>query len=139
MIADNISNYLCNTGAHNIDNDSIIEILKEMQSKGLIHNKLYWPMEANNTTSKSPQSTSWQSKTTPAEENHFIKINDFINKSLPPSRNRSLPGTPIVEPNTPRVYYLLVILPWMLGSKLMKWNVVKLWKWSDTLWRSFDL
>ena len=40
--ADNISNYLCNMGPHNIDNDSIIETLKEMQNTGLI-NKLYRP------------------------------------------------------------------------------------------------
>ena len=56
VTADNISNYLCNIGAHNIDNDSIIKTLKEMQNKGLI-NKLYRPIDASNTTSKTPQST----------------------------------------------------------------------------------
>ena len=56
MTEDNISNNLCNNGAHNIDNDSIIETLKEMQSKGLI-NKLYRTIETNNTASKTPQST----------------------------------------------------------------------------------
>ena len=99
MTADNISNYLCNIGAHNIDNDSIIETLKEIQNKGLI-NKLYRPKEASNTTSKTPQSTPSQSKTKPAEENHFITINDSIDKSIPPLLNRSFPATPIVEPNT---------------------------------------
>ena len=99
VIADNISNYLFNIGAHNVDSDSIIETLKEMQSNGLI-NKLYRPMEVNNTTSKTLQSTHSQSKTPPAEENHFITINDSINKSILPSLNRSLPVTPIVEPNT---------------------------------------
>ena len=103
MTTDNISNYLCNTGSHNIESDSIIETLKEMQNKDLI-NKPYRPIEASNTTSKTPQSTHSQFKTPPAEENHFITINDSINKSIPPSLNRSLPATPIVEANTtPRV------------------------------------
>ena len=56
MTADNVSNYLRNIGAHNIDNDSIIKTLKEMQNKGLVI-KLYRPTEANNTTSKTPQFT----------------------------------------------------------------------------------
>ena len=56
MTADKISNYLCNIGAQNIDIGSIIETLKEMQSKSLI-NKLYRPIETINTTSKTPQST----------------------------------------------------------------------------------
>ena len=107
MTAD-ISNYLCNIGAHNTDNDSILETLKEMQNKGLINN-LYRPIEASNITSKTPQSTPSQSKTPPAEENNFINIiditiNDSINKSTPPSLNRSLPATQFVEQNTtPRV------------------------------------
>ena len=99
MTADKISNYLCNIGAHNIDIGSIIETLKEMQSKSLI-NKLYRPIETINTTSKTPQSTPSQSKTPPAEENHFITINDSINKSIPLSLNRSLFATLIVELNT---------------------------------------
>ena len=70
-----------------------------MQSKDLI-NKLYRLIETNNTTLKTPQSTPSQSKTPPAEEKHFITINDPINKSITPSLNRSLPATPIVEPNT---------------------------------------
>ena len=70
-----------------------------MQSKDLI-NKLYRLIETNNTTWKTPQSTPSQSKTPPAEEKHFITINDSINKSITPSLNRSLPATPIVEPNT---------------------------------------
>ena len=102
MTADNISNYLCNSGVHNIDSDSIIETLKEMQNKGLINN-LYRPIEASNTTSKTPRFTPSQFKTPPAEENHFITINDSINKSIPPSLTRSLPATPFIEPNiTPR-------------------------------------
>ena len=99
MTADNISNYQCNIGAHNIDNDSIIETLKEMQNKGLI-NKPYRPIEASNTTLKTPQSTTPQSKAPPAEENHFVTVNDSINKSILASLNRSLPATMIVEPNT---------------------------------------
>ena len=81
MTAD-ISNYLCNIGAHNTDNDSILETLKEMQNKGLINN-LYRPIEASNITSKTPQSTPSQSKTPPAEENNFINIIDItINDSI---------------------------------------------------------
>ena len=95
MTADNISNYLCNIGPHNIDNDSIIKTLKEMQSKGLF-NKLYRLIETSNTATKTPQSTPSQFKTPSAEENHFITIN----KSILPSLIRSLPETPIVEPNT---------------------------------------
>ena len=84
-------------------NDSIIDNLKEMQNKGLI-NKLYRPIEASNTTSKTPQSNLSQSKTPLVEENNFITINDSIDKSILPSLNRSLPATPFVEPNTtPRV------------------------------------
>ena len=52
------------------------------------------------TTSKTPQSTPSQSKTLPAEKSHFITINDSINKSIPPSLNRTLPATSFVEPNT---------------------------------------
>ena len=54
-----------------------------MQSKDLI-NKLYRPIEDNNTTLKISQSTLSQSKTPPAEESHFITINDCINKSIRP-------------------------------------------------------
>ena len=83
-----------------------------MHSKGLI-NKIYRPIEANNTTLKTSQFTLCQSKIPPAEKNHFITINDSINKTTPPLLNRSLPATSIVEPNTtPRVLsILLVILP----------------------------
>ena len=115
MTADNISNYLCNIGAHNTDNDSVIETLKEMQSKGLI-TKLYRPIETNNTTSKTPQSTTYQSKTPPAEENHFITINDSINKSIPQSLNRSLPANQIVELNT--TLYVLSIGNSSLNARL---------------------
>ena len=82
MTADNISNYPCDIGAHNTDNDSIIETPKEMQNKDLI-NKLYRPIEPSNTTSRTPQSTTSQSKTLTAEKNHFITINGSINKHIP--------------------------------------------------------
>ena len=92
---------------HVIDNDSIVETLKEMQNKCLI-NTFYRPTEASNTTSKTPQSILSQSETPPAEENHFITINDSINKPIPPFLNRSLPATPIIEPNTtPRVFSIV--------------------------------
>ena len=41
---DSISTYLNNKGAHNVDNKSIIEILKQFQGKGLI-NQLYRPID----------------------------------------------------------------------------------------------
>ena len=81
-----------------------------MQNKGLIK-KLYRPIEASNIISKTPQSTLSQSKTPPSEENHFITIIHtiillmIVYKYIPPSLNRSLPATPIVEPNTiPHVF-----------------------------------
>ena len=52
---DSISTYLNNKGAHNIDNRSIIEILKQFQGKGLI-NQLYRPTDTA-ITSKAPHST----------------------------------------------------------------------------------
>ena len=61
----------------------ITETLKYIQSKGLI-NKLYGPIETINTTAITPQSTTSQFKIPPAEENHFITINDSISKSIPP-------------------------------------------------------
>ena len=102
MTTDNIWNYLYNIGAHNLDNDWIIETLKEMQNNGLI-NKFCRPSEASNTTSKTPESTTSQSKTPPAEENHFITINDSINKSILPSLNRSVPATLFVDLNTTNI------------------------------------
>ena len=107
-----------------------------MQNKGLI-NKLYRPIEASNTTLNppSPKSTPLQSKTPPAEENNSI------NKSIPPSLNRSLPATPIVKPNTfPRVLsicnsYLnakLEALKTKLCEKIMAMK-------SHILWMGFDL
>ena len=99
-----------NIWAHNIGIGWIIETLKEMQNKGLIK-KLYRPIEANNIISKTPQSTLSQSKTPPSEENHFITIMHtiillmIVYKYIPPSLNRSLAATPIVEPNTiPHVF-----------------------------------
>ena len=55
---DSISTYLNNKGVHNIDNKSIIEILKQLQGKGLI-NQLYRSIETG-ITSKAPHSTTSQ-------------------------------------------------------------------------------
>ena len=100
---DSISTYLNNKGAHNIDNKSIIEILKQLQGKGLI-NQLYRPIDTA-VTSKAPHSTTSQSVISPLAENHVhdTSDNDIINKPIP-SINRSLPATPMAGINTtPRV------------------------------------
>ena len=60
---DSISTYLNNKGAHNIDNKSIIAILKQLQGKALI-NQLYRPIGIA-ITSKAPHSTTSQSIISP--------------------------------------------------------------------------
>ena len=107
---DSISTYLNNKGAHNIDNKSIIEILKQLQGKGLI-NQLYRPIDTA-ITSKAPHSTTSQSVISPIAENYVNDTsdndiitgdNDIINKSIP-SISRSLPATLMPGINaTPRV------------------------------------
>ena len=100
---DTISTYLNNKGAHNIDNKSIIKILKQLQGKGLI-NQLYRPIDTA-ITSKAPHSTTSQSVISPIAENyvHGTSDND-IDKPIP-SINRSLPATPMAGINTtPRVF-----------------------------------
>ena len=107
---DSISTYLNNRGAHNIDNKSLIEILKQLQGKGLI-NQLYRPIDTA-ITSKAPHPTTSQSVTSPIAENNVTgtsdnyvvtSVNDIINKPTP-SVNRSLPATPMAGINTtPRV------------------------------------
>ena len=86
---DSISTYLNNKGAHNIDNKSVIEILKQLQGKGLI-NQLYRPIDTA-ITSKAPHSTTSQSVISPIAENHVhdtsdndivTSVNDIINKSI---------------------------------------------------------
>ena len=100
---DSISTYLNNKGAHNIDNKSIIDILKQLQGKGLI-NQLYSPIDAA-ITSKATHSTTSQSVISPIAENHVhdtsdndivTSVNDIINKPIP-SMNRSLPATPMAD------------------------------------------
>ena len=93
---DSISTYLNNKGVHNIDNKSIIEILKQLQGKGLI-NQLYRPIDTA-VTSKGPHPTTSQSVISPITENHVhdTSDNDIINKPIP-SINRSLPATPMAD------------------------------------------
>ena len=74
---DSISTYLNNKGAHNIDNKSIIEILKQLQGKGLI-NQLYRPIDTA-ITSKAPHSTTSQSVISPIAENH---VNDTSGNNI---------------------------------------------------------
>ena len=93
---DSISTYLNNKGVHNIDNKSIIEILKQLQGKGLI-NQLYRPID----TSKGPHPTTSQSVISSIAENHVhdTSDNDIINKTIP-SISRSLPATLMAGINT---------------------------------------
>ena len=104
---DSISTYLNNKGVHNIDNKSVIEILKQLQGKGLI-NQLYRPIDTA-ITSKAPHSTNSQSVISTIAENHVhdtsdndivTSVNDIINKPIP-SINRSLPATLMCGINTP--------------------------------------
>ena len=73
---DSISTYLNNKGAHNIDNKSIIEILKQLQGKGLI-NQLYRPIDRA-ITSKASHSTTSQSVISPIAEIMFIDQNHNV-------------------------------------------------------------
>ena len=100
---DSISTYLNNKGAHNIDNKSIIEILKQLLGKSLI-NQLYRPIDTA-VISKAPHSTPSQSVKSTIAENHVndTSDNDIINQPIP-SINRSLPAIPMAGMNTnPRV------------------------------------
>ena len=54
VMEDSISTYLNNKGSYNIDNKSIIEIVKQLQGMGLI-NQLYRPIDTA-VTSKAPDS-----------------------------------------------------------------------------------
>ena len=61
------STYLNNKVENNIDNKSVVEILKQLQCKGLI-NQLYGPIDKA-ITSKVPHSTTSQSVISPITEN----------------------------------------------------------------------
>ena len=91
---DSVSTYINNKGALNIENKSIIEILKQLQGKGLI-NQHCRPIDTA-IISKAPHSTHSQSLISPIAENNVndISDNDIINQSIP-SINRSLPVTPM--------------------------------------------
>ena len=75
-----------------------------MQNK-VLNNKLFRPTEASNATSKTSQSTSSQSKSPLAEENHFITINNSINNSTPPLPNRSCLQLRLLNQTSPGVCY----------------------------------
>ena len=80
---DSISTYLNNEGAHNIDNKSIIEILKRLQCTDLI-NQLCRSIDTI-LTSKASHFTPSQSIMSPIAENHANEAsdNDIINKPIP--------------------------------------------------------
>ena len=77
---DSISTYRKNKGAHNGDNKSVIEILKQLPGKGLI-NQLYRPTDTA-ITSKAPHSIPSQYVISPIAENHVNKPIPSINRSL---------------------------------------------------------
>ena len=68
LTEDSISTYLNNKGAHNIDNKSIIEFVKQLQDKGLI-NQLYRRIDTA-ITSKALHSINSQSVISPIAETH---------------------------------------------------------------------
>ena len=103
VTVDSISTYLNNKGTHNIDNKSVIEILKQLQGKGLI-NQLYRPIDTA-ITSKAPHSTTSQSVISPIAENHVhdtsdndivTSVNDIINKPIPATSMAGINTTPCV-------------------------------------------
>ena len=74
VMEDSISTYLNNKGSYNIDNKSIIEIVKQLQGMGLI-NQLYRPIDTA-VTSKGPHPTTSQSVISPIAENHVHDTSD---------------------------------------------------------------
>ena len=70
--------------AHNIDNESVIQTLNQLQVKGLI-SKLYRPIDTT-ITSKTPHPTPSQSLISPSAENHVndtsMSIISLINYSI---------------------------------------------------------
>ena len=69
--------------AHNIDNESVIQTLNQLQGKGLI-SKRYRPIDTT-ITSKTPHPTPSQSLISPSAENHVndTSVNNIINKPIP--------------------------------------------------------
>ena len=73
---DSILSYLNNKGAHDIDDKSVIEILKQLQGKALI-NQLYRSIDAA-ITSKATHSTTSQSVIPLIAENHVHTLVTMI-------------------------------------------------------------
>ena len=102
-------------GPNNLDNEVIIKTLQEMQAKGLIKksNRLMSP--------KTPVSNPSPAQVSPYPVNDTSIINDsinkYLNKSIPPSINRSLPQTPIANVNTtPRLLSIILLINAKLDS-----------------------
>ena len=92
VTVDDISPYLNDKRAHNIDNKSIIQILNQLYGKCLIK-QLLRPL-GKAITLKAPHSTPSQSVISPIAENHINEISesDIINEPIS-SINRSLSAT----------------------------------------------
>ena len=92
VTVDDISPYLNDKRAHNIDNKSIIQTLNQLYGKCLIK-QLLRPL-GKAITLKAPHSTPSQSVISPIAENHINEISesDIINEPIS-SINRSLSAT----------------------------------------------
>ena len=92
VTVDDISPYLNDKRAHNIDNKSIIQTLNQLYGKCLIK-QLLRPL-GKAITLKAPHSTPSQSLISPIAENHINEISesDIINEPIS-SINRSLSAT----------------------------------------------
>ena len=95
---DDISPYLNDKRAHNIENKSIIQTLNQLYGKCLIK-QLLRPL-GKAITLKALHSTPSQSVISPIAENHIngTSENDIINEPIP-SINRSLSATPTAGVN----------------------------------------
>ena len=93
VTVDDISPYLNDKRAHNIENKSIIQTLNQLYGKCLIK-QLLRPL-GKAITLKALHSTPSQSVISPIAENHIngTSENDIINEPIP-SINRSLSATP---------------------------------------------
>lgn len=98
VTVDDISPYLNDKRAHNIENKSIIQTLNQLYGKCLIK-QLLRPL-GKAITLKALHSTPSQSVISPIAENHIngTSENDIINEPIP-SINRSLSATPTAGVN----------------------------------------
>ena len=99
VTVESISTFLNKKGPSNIEDQYIMEALKDMQDKGVI-NKYNRPINL-----KSPQPTEIPTTAKKVNVINIRSINDSMNKTFPLLPNRSLPTTPPTTANTtPRLF-----------------------------------